>query len=323
VSALAGAGIGAAAGGLIGALVDAGLPEDRAHTYAEGVRRGGTLVTVTTPDEMTAQAVDILNRHNPVDVERRSEEWRQAGWTGASMAGTSSQPMTETPGMRSDMASTSTRETRMQGEEEVTMPVVEEELRIGKREVQTGGVRAETTISEQPVEETVNVREEHVEVERRPVDRPVSDEDMSAFKEGVVEFDETSEEVVVDKHARVVEEVTIRKEVEEHPETVRDTVMRQDVEVERMDPRDFEEYEPFFRNHYESAYSTSGYTYDDYMPAYQYGYTLGNTERYRGRNWNEIETDARRDWEARNPDNAWENFKDAIRHGWERVTGQR
>jgi hypothetical protein len=71
VSALAGAGIGAAAGGLVGALADLGVPEEQAEKYAEGVRLGGTLVTVSAADDMTGQVVSIMNGHNPVDIGRR------------------------------------------------------------------------------------------------------------------------------------------------------------------------------------------------------------------------------------------------------------
>jgi hypothetical protein len=79
---LAGAGIGAVAGGLIGALVDAGIPEDEAGYYAEGVRRGGTLVGVRTEDARASDARAILSRYNPVDIEQRVSSWQERGWTG-------------------------------------------------------------------------------------------------------------------------------------------------------------------------------------------------------------------------------------------------
>src|SRR4030095_6828910 len=78
---LLGAGVGAAAGGLLGALVDVGVPEDEANYYAEGVRRGGVLVSVRAEDAMVDRVVSILERHNAVDVQRRAEEWRREGWT--------------------------------------------------------------------------------------------------------------------------------------------------------------------------------------------------------------------------------------------------
>lgn len=85
LSGLAGAGVGAVAGGvtggLLGALVDMGIPEETAHYYAEGVRRGGALVTVRTADTTADQVVEVLNDHNPVDINQRAEKWRNAGWT--------------------------------------------------------------------------------------------------------------------------------------------------------------------------------------------------------------------------------------------------
>src|SRR5919107_262077 len=96
---------------------------------------------------------------------------------------------------------------------EARIPVIEEELRVGKREVEGGGVRVRTRVVERPVEEAVRLREERVNVERRPVNRPVSESDLSAFREGTFELRERSEEAVVDKTARVVEEVAINKEV--------------------------------------------------------------------------------------------------------------
>lgn len=81
-STLIGAGLGAAAGGLVGALVGAGLPKEDANYYAEGVRRGGTLVLVDAAEDMARPAADIMQRHNAVDIDTRAEEWRRSGWTG-------------------------------------------------------------------------------------------------------------------------------------------------------------------------------------------------------------------------------------------------
>jgi hypothetical protein len=79
-STLVGAGIGAAAGGVIGALIGAGIPEEDANFYAEGVRRGGSLVIVRAPDDMAQSAYDIMRRYGAVDVDERGAEWRRSGW---------------------------------------------------------------------------------------------------------------------------------------------------------------------------------------------------------------------------------------------------
>ncbi len=79
---LTGAGVGAAAGGVLGGLTGAGIGEEHAHVYAEGLRRGGNLVTVRTDDSRAAMAESILMRHNAVDVDQRAGEYRSGSWTG-------------------------------------------------------------------------------------------------------------------------------------------------------------------------------------------------------------------------------------------------
>jgi uncharacterized protein (TIGR02271 family) len=118
-----------------------------------------------------------------------------------------------------------------------TVQEIEEELSVGKRKVASGGVRVTTSVSETPVEETVTLREEEVEVERRPADRKLKPEEVkAAFQDKTVEMLGTSEELEVRKEARVVGEVMLGKRVEEHEETVKDTVRRSEVEVEKIKP---------------------------------------------------------------------------------------
>jgi uncharacterized protein (TIGR02271 family) len=211
---------------------------------------------------------------------------------------------------------------RVADQEGTTIPVVEEELSVGKRQVEHGTTRIHTRVEERPVEETVRLREERVVVERHPVNRPATEADLRASEAETIEITETVEEPVVSKQARVVEEVTVRKEAREHTETVRDTVRRKDVDVKPAggsqvtDTRGFATYAADFRRHHTTMFASSGLAYADYEPAYRYGYNLGTNERYRGRDWAALETEARRDWEARQP-GTWERFKDAIRYGWE------
>lgn len=77
-----GAGIGAAAGGLLGALVGAGVPEEDAHIYAEGIRRGNALVMARVNDTMVDTTIDIMDRHNVVDIDERAQSYRDTGWSG-------------------------------------------------------------------------------------------------------------------------------------------------------------------------------------------------------------------------------------------------
>jgi len=131
---------------------------------------------------------------------------------------------------------------------------------------------------------------------------------------------ETSEEVVAEKTARVVEEVVIGKDVQTHTERVEDSVRRTQVDVEQLGTRTggWSAYDNAFRTHYDQYYGTTGRNYDYYQPGYRYGYEMANDTRYSGRDWSLIEADVRRDWEATGR-GAWEEFKDSIRHGWNEV----
>ena len=113
------------------------------------------------------------------------------------------------------------------------IPIVEEELEVGKRQVQSGGIRINQTVEEVPVSEQVSLHEEHVTIDRRPVDRAVGAGD-TAFQDGVYEVTETAEVPVIAKTARVVEEVVVGKVATDHVETVNDTVRRTDVDVEQI-----------------------------------------------------------------------------------------
>jgi uncharacterized protein (TIGR02271 family) len=188
-------------------------------------------------------------------------------------------------------STTNVRNDRNLDDSDRVIPVVEEEIDVSKRQVEKGGVRVTSHIEERPVEEQVNLREERVHVERRPVDRPVTDADASAFQETSFEMRETAEEPVVRKRARVVEEVIIDRDVTERTETVRDTVRRTDVDVEQTGGTSnyssgstgvtsgsttvgFDTYDNDYRDHYQQTFGSAGYTYDDYKPVYQYGHSL-------------------------------------------------
>jgi hypothetical protein len=75
-----GAAGGAAAGGLLGGLVGAGLSDEHAEVFIEGVRRGGTLVTVRVDDGQVAGVDAILDR-NAVDPVSRRAEYAASGWS--------------------------------------------------------------------------------------------------------------------------------------------------------------------------------------------------------------------------------------------------
>lgn len=103
VATVTGAGVGAATGGLLGALTGAGLSEHEAEAYAEGVRRGGTLVTVRAEEAQADRVTAILDRHGSIDVDERAQDWQAQGWTAGGL-----RPATEEIGSTAVGAAAST-----------------------------------------------------------------------------------------------------------------------------------------------------------------------------------------------------------------------
>ena len=190
-------------------LRDLGIPELDRGAYAEALRRGSAVVSATVPDERLDDAAEVLESRGAVDFDVREAEWRREGWT--AQAGPASE--------------------RLGGGEQV-IPLVEERLIVGKREVGRGRVRVRSYAVETPVEEQVSLRDESIHVERRAIDRPITGADDAAFRDRTIEATEIDQEAVIAKTARVIEELVVRKEVEERVEAVRDTVRRTEVEVE-------------------------------------------------------------------------------------------
>ncbi len=193
--------------------------ETQGSTWHEAVRRGRAVLVVDARDERQAEeAASCLNTLGALDIDEQASQWRSQGWTGAS---------------RSTAGQTGARSDKAVGKTE-SLKVVQEELKVGKRRVDRGGVRIVQRISDKPVREVVSLREEHAVVERTPVNRPADASDLTAFKEGTMEVRESAEEAVVAKTARVVEEVRVGKEVREHDEVIEEKLRRKDVDVERL-----------------------------------------------------------------------------------------
>ena len=206
--------------------------EDR-PAYEEGVRRGHFLLSAIVPEDQADRACSLIDQAGAIDLDENQEKWRSEGWsgsTGTQASGQSAYASDRQSGF-TDRASTGERSGIV---EEERIPIVEEQLRVGKRETERGGARVRSYVEERPVTETVNLREEHVDVVRRPVDQPISaaDIDGDLLKDRTIEMRETSEVPVVEKDARVTEEVVVQKTAEQRMEQVQDTVRNTNVEVD-------------------------------------------------------------------------------------------
>lgn len=180
-----------------------GMDDDHrdVDTYSNAMSSGAAMLTVTLQDGEDASRIEsLLEDAGAVNVDERTQQWQ------------------------GDASNTVGND---------TLKVVQEELQVGKRTVETGGVRVRQYVTERPYEEQVSLCEERAVIQRRPVDRIASPDELD-LQDREIELRERAEEAVVSKRARVVEEVDIGTEARERVETVQDTLRRTDVDVEQL-----------------------------------------------------------------------------------------
>jgi len=220
-------------GGFWKSLGDLFLPDEDRYGYAEGLSRGGAALSVVTDEAHYDEVARVLEENGADNIDEREAEWRSAGWSGYTAP-----EATAATGTTSDTTTAASLAPRgaTAADDDEAIQVVEETLRVGKRQVDKGRVRIRSYVVETPVQEEVSLRAERVLVDRRPVDRLATTADL-ASAEKTIEAEERVEEAVISKEARVVEEIGLRRDSEEHVETVSDTVRKTEVEVvdERTD----------------------------------------------------------------------------------------
>ena len=249
--------------GFWGSVKNLFAPEEDKHAYAEGLSRGGYLLTAHVTEAHYERILDILDHEGAVDMNERETQWRSEGWTGtntgmtstaASYGSTGTTTGTTTSGLTSTAAATpvSAMETSTArtgtglgttglgttgrtetgvGAEEGTIQLAEETLRVGKRDVNHGRVRLRSYIVEKPVSESISLHSERVDIARRPVDRALSAGE-NLFAERTLTAEEHEEEAVVSKEARVYEEVSLGKVAQDRTQEIKDTVRKTEVEVD-------------------------------------------------------------------------------------------
>ncbi len=226
--------------------------DDDRSKYSEGMRRGGYLLTALVDEEHSAEAISTLEKTNAIDLDERAEQWRSEGWTDSdtfisgerttttvtqASAGSNSQAGSGAQAGSASQAGSTFQASQAGAREsdagdERRIPVVEERLRVGKREVDRGGVRVRSYVIEEPVHEKVSLHEEHVDVQRRPVGERAATSSDELFRDQTIEVTEHGEEPVIAKEAVVKEEVIIRKTGEDRVEEIDDTVRHTEVDVD-------------------------------------------------------------------------------------------
>jgi len=190
--------------------------DDDAAYYRQGVQQGKVMVIAKTTKDRATAVAQIMELFGGTELSQENAKGTAAA----------SQAQCNVPAPA--------RDTRANA---APIPVIQEEIKIGKRQIQGGGVRIVSRVVERPVEEQVSLHTERVTVARQAVGRNLTAAEAEAALaagERVIETRETNEEAVVSKTARVVEEVVLNKEGQDHTQTVRGKVRSTQVDVEKL-----------------------------------------------------------------------------------------
>jgi Domain of unknown function (DUF2382) len=219
-------------GGFFDWLFASDVPEYDRTRYTNYLNENRAAVSVHVPDDhWHDRVIAIMEEFNPIDIEEDGHALTQEHYatdtTSASSIGMTA--ASTNLGTTAGTELSATARTDMSREREEVIPIVKEELEVGKR-VTERRYRVKSYIVERPIEKTVTVRDERVEIEHRPISRTG---DLSMPQEREIEVIERHEEPFAEKRVTGTEEIVVRKEVVEHPETVRGTVRETKVDVDK------------------------------------------------------------------------------------------
>jgi uncharacterized protein (TIGR02271 family) len=203
-------------------LLGEDVVEYEGQVYGRAVDGGGTVLTVRVPDADAPRAIEILHRIQPVDIEHRAA---QLGLVTAAV---------EKPVVAPAAVPVATAVAKTGAATEATDQVLrlaEEQLQVGKEQVEAGTTRVRRYVVEKPVEAQVTLHEEHAAVVRRAVADPTYVGDVD-WDDKTIVVTETAEKAIVNKVSRIAEEVVIRREGSDRVQTIRDTVRKQQVDVQ-------------------------------------------------------------------------------------------
>ena len=201
--------------------------DDDADKFTRIARSSEAIVTVHAQSKDEAErAAGILDDNGAIDVDKRASDY---GYSGSRYNSINPENVNTT--------NYNAGSTDITNNESTKIPIIEEKLEVGKEEIETGGKRLRSRIVERPVEENLRLREEHVYVQRTPVDREATDSDFDKFEERDIEMIEHAEVPIVNKQARVVEEVSLKKDTDERSEKIEDTVRKTELDVENIEKK--------------------------------------------------------------------------------------
>ena len=202
--------------------------EYEAHVLGDTVGTGGTVVSVRVPQDQVAQATGILDLHHPVDIHDRAVT---SGFAEPAHVEAATRSIAAMPLAKDQDVAVTSKLAQVQPD---TLRLAEEQLDIGKKKIETGRTRVRRYTTERDVDQDVTLHEEHTEVLRKAVSQPEGLTEVD-WADREIEMVETKEQALVNKTARVVEEVSLRTKGEEHVETIHEKLRRQQAEIQQVD----------------------------------------------------------------------------------------
>jgi stress response protein YsnF len=199
-----------------------------AQVYGSTIDDGGTVIAVRVPPDQVAQASGILDLHHPIDIHDRAVTSNIAPATQVESAAKSIAAM---PLAEDQTVAVTPKLAQVHGD---TLRLAEEQLQVGKKLVETGRTRVRRFTTEREVAQDVTLHEEHAELLRKAITQPAELTDID-WADSALEVIETKEQALVNKTARVVEEISLRKKGDDHVETIHEKLRRQQAEVEQVD----------------------------------------------------------------------------------------
>lgn len=291
-------------------LRDWGVSDDDASDFAEAVRRGGNIVMTRVDDDQKVDEITrLMEQREAVNLQDRRSMWRK-------------EDKKEHKGEHISHGAHEHKAGSRQPGEGIPIQEAHEELHVGKERVATGGVRIHKRVEEKPVSKNVTLREEKIEIERRPIDSSsAAHTGDDLFEEGTIEFTEYAEKPVVEKEVRIDDEFVAKRTSTSHDEKIHDTLRETIVDIEPLTQGlssefSFDNSETDFRRHFDTNYGRDG-RYEDYRPAYRYGHAFGSSDQYNRGSYEDIEPQLRRSYEDRYGVGSFDNYGNAARHAFD------
>ncbi len=198
----------------------------------------------------------------------------------------------------------------------ISVPIVEERLNVGKQQVQLGEVGLNKRIIEEQQNIPVDLMREDVYVEQHATaERALQPGELErVFQEETIRVPVRGEQAVVSKEAVVTGEVSIRKEQHTEQQQVTGTTRRVEVTVDK----NYEKLRSNFQQNWQQNYAKSGSTWEQDEPNYQYGYAAGTNQQYAGQTWQQAEPALQQSYTQQYGDNsAWQQLRNEVQQGFE------